>query len=150
MVSAIRNTLAGVEVVLTGKCLNLPRDTLALTIAQLSGTHSSEVTPNITDVVVAKGWPKSKWATAKIQDALRHGIPILNDRQLDRVIKGDITLQQAIAARPALPATLDTKDGPVPIAQFLVPAPSHALTKQRLDLAQAFNTAPDSPFALSF
>lgn len=150
MVSAIRNTLAGVEVVLTGKCLNLPRTTLAITIAQLSGTHSNQVEPGSTDVVVSKDWPQKKWATAKIQDALRHGIPILNDRQLDRVIKGDITLKQAIATRPALPATLDTKDGPVPIAQFLAPSPSHALTKQRLDLAHAFTTAPDSPFKLGF
>jgi hypothetical protein len=150
MTTPIRNTLAGVEVVLTGKCLNLPRATLALTIAQLSGKHANEVTPGTTGVVVAKGWPQSKWATAKIQDALRHGIPILNDRQLDRVIKGDITLQQAIDARPALPETLDTKDGPMPITWYLAPVPSSAPTKPSLDLANAFLSAPDSPFVLSF
>lgn len=142
------NALKCTVVVLTGKCLNLPRPTLEQLIERANGINSAVVDVDCATVVVAKDWPEKKWATPKIREAIRLGIPILNDEAFGEVLEGKMELGVACAGRPELPEFLETKDGKLRVADLL-PAPP-APPRPPIDLSAAFVEAPASPFALTF
>jgi hypothetical protein len=78
------NALKRTVVVLTGKCLNLPRTTLQQLIERANGVNSDFIDFDHASVVVAKDWPEKKWATPKIRDAIRLGTPDSQRRGLRR------------------------------------------------------------------